>query len=412
MIKKGWAVVFALVFALSSIPAAFAAGGFQYGDQLKDEERELYDAISRNLRAKTPAFDVAFSSAVTLKDEAEAQQKARDAGLRAYEAFYRDYPEVFWVTKEGGVAITPDIQTIGASAALKGEHIETRFFESDQIDAKQKALDDAAGAILSKVSGSDYDKVKSFHDAIIAKCEYDMDARKKPSAYPDSFEAYGALVTGKAVCEGYAKALKLLCDKAGISCVLVGGKANDEDHMWNYVLIGGNWYLADATFDDPVGGSSKTASSSSSGSDPVDETYFLKGSASSGDHQPGGGFIVGFDSGFVDPSLSEKDFVRGKSPTTQAAEEKEKEYCSVRWTSEPGGRCMVSYTGIGEAVDQGQLVLNGINLSIEALPSPGYRVKEIKVTMGAQTVTETEKNPLRLNVSDDCLITASFEPGA
>ena len=63
------------------------------------------------------------------------------------------------------------------------------------------------------------------------------------------------------VCEGYAKTLKVLCDAFDIPCVLVSGKAKDneypedpskeEPHMWNYVQMeDGKWYLVDATWND------------------------------------------------------------------------------------------------------------------------------------------------------------------
>ena len=61
------------------------------------------------------------------------------------------------------------------------------------------------------------------------------------------------------VCEGYARALKVLCDQKDIPCVLQTGMAQpardaeSEDHMWNYVqLEDGQWYAIDVTWNDPV----------------------------------------------------------------------------------------------------------------------------------------------------------------
>lgn len=55
----------------------------------------------------------------------------------------------------------------------------------------------------------------------------------------------------KPVCEGYARALKLICDELGIPCVLVGGTGNGENHLWNYVqLENGYWYAMDVTWND------------------------------------------------------------------------------------------------------------------------------------------------------------------
>lgn len=58
------------------------------------------------------------------------------------------------------------------------------------------------------------------------------------------------------MCEGYAKAMQILCTKAGIKCIPVAGKAYDggavQPHLWNKVMIDGEWTNVDLTWDDPV----------------------------------------------------------------------------------------------------------------------------------------------------------------
>jgi hypothetical protein len=60
------------------------------------------------------------------------------------------------------------------------------------------------------------------------------------------------------VCEGYARAMKVICDTLGIPCILMSGFATAPsgsliDHMWNYVQMeDGNWYALDPTWDDPI----------------------------------------------------------------------------------------------------------------------------------------------------------------
>jgi hypothetical protein len=80
-----------------------------------------------------------------------------------------------------------------------------------------------------------------------------------------SHDAYGALVGNidasgndagtTVVCEGYAKAYKVICDLLEIPCVLIIGEGNtgraSDAHMWNYVKMDdGNWYALDLTWDD------------------------------------------------------------------------------------------------------------------------------------------------------------------
>ena len=65
--------------------------------------------------------------------------------------------------------------------------------------------------------------------------------------------------TAGPVCDGYARAFKLLCDRMGIPCILQSGwafsapGAQGENHMWNQVRTeDGNWYGVDICWDDPV----------------------------------------------------------------------------------------------------------------------------------------------------------------
>lgn len=94
---------------------------------------------------------------------------------------------------------------------------------------------------------TEFDKVLFFHDYICENCTYDLSASNGASSY-------GCLVEGAAVCEGYSKAMTLLCSQAGIDCVMVIGygtnNGSPEPHMWNLINIDGCWTHVDATWDD------------------------------------------------------------------------------------------------------------------------------------------------------------------
>lgn len=105
-------------------------------------------------------------------------------------------------------------------------------------------IERVANQVVSKTIGmNDFDTVKFFHDYIILNCSYS-------SSNKNYSNAYGALIEHGAVCEGYARAFKYLCDKVNIPCELVIGYTNME-HMWNIVQLDGNWYHIDVTWDDP-----------------------------------------------------------------------------------------------------------------------------------------------------------------
>ena len=102
----------------------------------------------------------------------------------------------------------------------------------------------------AKTLDSDFEKELFLHDGLVSFCEY--------SAENTVSNAYDALVTGQSACTGYAMAMKLLLDCAGIKAAAVSGNAGTDGesmqtHMWLTVQLGGRWYHLDPTWDDPVG---------------------------------------------------------------------------------------------------------------------------------------------------------------
>lgn len=114
----------------------------------------------------------------------------------------------------------------------------------EERDYMQSQVDAVVEDVVAQTTDLDvFQTVKFFHDYVILNCSYD-------DSLTNYSNAYGALVEGKAVCEGYARAFKYLCDRVGIPCELVIGSTN-VDHMWNVVQIDGDWYHIDLTWDDP-----------------------------------------------------------------------------------------------------------------------------------------------------------------
>lgn len=124
----------------------------------------------------------------------------------------------------------------------------------DRISEMETAVLDKARAVhdaLVTPGMSEYDRVKAFHDWLVNNSEYDL-------TFSDvSYDAAGPLLYGRAVCDGYSKALDLLCYLSGIDCVRINGEATNstgstDGHAWNKVEIDGQWYNIDVTWDDPV----------------------------------------------------------------------------------------------------------------------------------------------------------------
>lgn len=171
---------------------------------------------------------------------------------RVVTALQADCPEFFYATGSGSYQSTMNVIThyyIDYSAT------------SDQVELRETQLENVARTIVAQcaTAATTQEKVRIIHDAICALCVYDMAAAENPdetfwSLYPDSQSAYGALVEGKAVCGGYAKAFEYLCHLCGIPCIYVTGQAQTNvmngPHAWNLVQIDGVWTLVDVTWDD------------------------------------------------------------------------------------------------------------------------------------------------------------------
>ncbi len=115
-------------------------------------------------------------------------------------------------------------------------------------------LEAAVTAFLGTVpNGADeYTTELHLHDKLLRHVEYDRAAAEstESDAMYTAFSAYGALVEGRAVCEGYSRAMQLLLHRSDIPCTLVSGTADGEAHMWNVAAIDGLNYHLDLTWDD------------------------------------------------------------------------------------------------------------------------------------------------------------------
>lgn len=129
---------------------------------------------------------------------------------------------------------------VRAMAWLEGRVDRLSTQDAEMLNAAQ-AVHDA----LVAPGMSEYDQVKAFHDYLVNNTEYRNTGDR-------SHSAAGPLLDGFAVCEGYSRALDLLCYFSGIECICINGTGNGGGHGWNKVKIDGQWYNIDVTWDDPV----------------------------------------------------------------------------------------------------------------------------------------------------------------
>ena len=259
-----------------------------YGDQLNESARDVYDAMKKAWgNGGTDKFAVNFSTSLTFEtkgtyvtnEEGErkwrwiaADGKSTDEKIKldpaygevmetlrksiqgGFDACIYDCPEIFWLKKVtfeytiSWTTIRPDGSATGKISNVIVSGNESWTGAKNCVEEFQNKIEDAVDCISAGFTEdmSDAQKMKQIHDYICAKCVY------QEGTYAHS--AYGTFHNEKVVCEGYAKAFKILCNRMGLTCVLGSGivhkSTSDGAHMWNYVLLDGGWYMVDATWDD------------------------------------------------------------------------------------------------------------------------------------------------------------------
>ncbi|MBQ7598577.1 MAG: leucine-rich repeat protein [Clostridia bacterium] len=114
--------------------------------------------------------------------------------------------------------------------------------------AAQEAVVDAY--VKSVVAGctaqDDTEKARYLYDYLCEHVTFDLE-----NLYNDEdllkYTAYGAVVNGRAVCQGFATLYYKLALAAGLHCRIVTGQRGDVAHAWNIIEIGEQWYHVDAS---------------------------------------------------------------------------------------------------------------------------------------------------------------------
>ena len=158
-----------------------------------------------------------------------------------------------------------------------GEYFYTITYKAEYYltNAQETLLDQKIADILAQldVSGkTSMEKLLAAYDYVCENVVYDVQA-------DNCFTAYGALVDGEAVCQGYALALMRLLNAMGVQTDVVLGTSNGINHMWNIVKLDGEYFLLDATWD--------------SSEPEACYFWFLKGSDAFADHVPQEDYPIG-----------------------------------------------------------------------------------------------------------------------
>lgn len=206
------------------------SGSKYYYSKLDGESRRVYNAVLTAWKTYDPAPSFKVS----------ARQQLGMQRILQFIAF--DNPELFYV----------DFSRVSMTVSETKAMLQTSFlYDRHRISSLEAEIKSVIAKILSqhKLSDmSDCGKELTFHDYLVENVSY------ANSVNNESTSVIGALLSHKAICEGYAQAFKLLCDQVSLPCIFVSGKAQplnrlEERHAWNIVNVNGGYSHIDVTWD-------------------------------------------------------------------------------------------------------------------------------------------------------------------
>lgn len=242
------------------------AGGFDAGgsgegtvelfSMSAEKERELYDYIYEALslgwnldgsqdQEGVPCAYLDLSEYRIRGDDASRKDPDSDYN-KLWEIYCRvcnDHSELFYVS--GGVqyAIVNDYVSIVRAYYYPG-------FREEDVARFNSAVDEIVAALgLEDPSLPKLDKLLAIHDYLVEHVVYNVEVKNGGEAPTQNVQsAWGAIMDGDAVCQGYADAFQLLATRAGIQSRYID--ATTIQHAWNMVELDGTWYNVDVTWDD------------------------------------------------------------------------------------------------------------------------------------------------------------------
>lgn len=226
------------------------------GEQISDEDAEgIRDVLGIGETGSELTFDPLFypyygmldkrmqalyrqiyANAIELSGPFAPYVSASVAQVRdVFEAVCNDHPELFWMETEYSCKYVDN----------RCVEISLRYYWSkDELEKVKEQFDKAADKLIqgARELNTDAEREKYVHDMLMQTVDYHAGTAMNQSAY-------SALVNGRSVCAGYARAFQYVLMELGIPCYYCTGYSGG-DHAWNIVKLDDGYYNVDVTWDD------------------------------------------------------------------------------------------------------------------------------------------------------------------
>lgn len=208
-------------------------GSKYYYSRLAEREQEIYHRISESLLRFETTLSIGRISSADVQ--------------RIINAVLFDNPVFFYLNSQ-------NIRLVQSPVGLE------LWFQYDYSQLEAEALWQAAQKKLDKFM---HTRIKTDMKPLAKQIEahrwmqQNITIAEKPYT-KECFSLVGALVKGSCVCEGFAHAYKLICDRLHLASIIVTGTAvlpdkTTELHAWNITRINGVTAHIDVTWD-TIGG--------------------------------------------------------------------------------------------------------------------------------------------------------------
>ncbi|MGN0502478.1 MAG: transglutaminase domain-containing protein, partial [Ruminococcus sp.] len=222
----------------TSKPERKVETSYSYDNLSSDKLRELYKKIDEYAEIAAVGY---FTIDAPL-NEMQLEETV--------EAYKNDHPEVFWLNGDFEYIDNDDSTSLFLSYSVQPDNSDP-----DRLKKAKEKFNKTVDKIIDGApkNATDYELELYVNDYLVDNCVYDKEAAESDELIGHENDAYGALVEKKAVCEGYSRAFQLLCNRLGIDCICISGSGDGESHSWNNVMLDGEWYEVDVTWNDTDG---------------------------------------------------------------------------------------------------------------------------------------------------------------